>query len=274
VINSYFIILGIASIFVTHDCVASDDEKEVQSVASDARSIADSEHYESNDESINDSDNEEAVEKQKKRLGSKTPQLCLTSGGCSLLKKFNKEKKKSSYSIQNSSYFDTISRIRPHFKNYSDYISRPKAQGWDPRGKDEIEITVYCRSFGEAKNAALKEVSLGRKDEDWSILIGKSGGSNRLRNLPASQVIGIKSNLQQLLRTDFDPEKGPHFNVINADGHKVAFLYNGSEYSHLSIVGRLTYGIDVSKQRHADTRSIAELTTSDILERLETMVLF
>jgi hypothetical protein len=270
-INSYLITFGIALIFVTHECVASDDEKEVQS---DARSITDSEHYESNNESINDSDNEEGEEKQEKRIRSKTTQLCLTSDGCSLLKKFNKEKKKSSCSIQNSYYFDRRSRTNPDFNNYTDYITRPKARRWDPKGKDDEEITVYCRSFEEAKSAALKEILLGRKDEDWTILIGKSGGNNRLSNLPANQVIGIKSNFQQLLRTDFDPEKGPHFNVINADGRKIAFLYNGSEYSHLSIVGRLTYGIDVSKQRHADTRSIAELTTSDILERLEKMVLF
>jgi len=248
------------------DAATSDDEEEKQvaksNIESDTESVTDSEDYQESDgKSVADSEYEESDEERDKEKKDR----------CSLhpiSNHFNKKNKKKSVLLRGS-YFDKTSKVNPSFESYMEYGNK-KNQYWRSQGGN-AEIIIYCASFEEARDAAVKELELKARGDVWSIMVGKSGGNNKLSSLPPNQAIGIKSQSQQVLRTDFDPEKGPHFNVINSDGRKMAFLYNGTEYAHRAVVGRLTYGTDIAKQRYSDTRALEELKADDILQRLQSM---
>ena len=103
---------------------------------------------------------------------------------------------------------------------------------------DASEEIHQCHDFIEARDKAKAFSGVTHSLTNLEPVPAKILGSSKLK---AGQIVGIRSS-QGLIRTDYDPVKGPHFNAKSGE-KKAAFCYPGSEQSHLSVVGEMNYGL-------------------------------
>ena len=131
----------------------------------------------------------------------------------------------------------------------------------------EASEEIYqCRDFTEAKNKTRAFSGLTHPSTSLETVPGKILGSSKLQ---AGQIVGVKSS-HGLIRTDYDPDKGPHFNATNA-GKKAAFCYPGNEQSHLAAVGHLNYGLKPTYGLGAHHSTQSTLQGKTVLNRLQNM---
>lgn len=123
-----------------------------------------------------------------------------------------------------------------------------------------------CRDFAEARDKAKAFSNLTSSSTNLETVPAKILGSSKLQ---AGQIVGIKST-QGLIRTDYDPVKGPHFNA-KSGGKKAAFCYPGNEQSHLSAVGNLTYGLKTTYGLGTHRSTQSTLQGKTVLSRLQSM---
>jgi hypothetical protein len=98
------------------------------------------------------------------------------------------------------------------------------------REEAPVEEKVTCHSMEDARNRALQkldELTGGSMGPYKKVIIGKNmGGDSPL----AGTEVGVEWGKRGRIRLDFDPEKGPHYNVETPSGNwAFLFPYNGHE---------------------------------------------
>lgn len=93
-----------------------------------------------------------------------------------------------------------------------------------------MEERIDCNSMEDARNRAvrkLNELTGGALGPYVKIVVGKNmGGGSPL----AGTEVGVEWGKRGRIRLDFDPDKGPHYNVeTQSENWAFCFPYNGHE---------------------------------------------